>query len=111
MLENAFKLDLSGLPQENMKFQDFIVNVDGNRPPVLMMIQDHSPEMLSHALRLYKLKGENEGFFIDYEIEAFAFPTHEIAVSFAKRLVDMNAIEILSIIAENSQPGPTHMLQ
>lgn len=106
MLENAFRLDLSELPQVNMEFLDLIVNSDGGQPTVLIMIQDHSPEMISHTLRLYKLKGENGGFVIDYEIKAFEFPTHETAVSFSKRLLDMKAIEILSIIAEKSQPVP-----
>ena len=108
MPENAFKLDLSKLPQENMSFHEVIVNANGSLPPVLMMIQDHSPEIISHALRLYKLKEESGEFSIDYEIQAFAFPTHEVAASFANRLVNMNAIDILSLIAENSQPATTH---
>jgi hypothetical protein len=43
------------------------------------------------------LKQVKESLLVDAELEAFAFPTCETAVSFTKRLPNLNAIEMLML--------------
>ena len=69
--------------------------------------------MISHVVRLYSLRREEEKdqYVIDDEIESFAFPDNESAVQFADSLLKMSAIEILRIMSLNHREDKIGMLQ
>ncbi|WKA59262.1 hypothetical protein QWY16_03660 [Planococcus shenhongbingii] len=43
------------------------------------------------------LKEENDDLIVDFELEAFACPSHDAALLFANRLPHLTALELLMI--------------
>lgn len=64
---------------------------------VLTMIHDMTADAVGHVVRVYMLMEERDELVVDFELEAFSFPSHEAAVSFANRLPNLTAIELLMI--------------
>ena len=56
-----------------MEVHDLLISVNEG-PDALIMIHDISPGEISHLVRLYLLRKENDEHVIDDQVEAFAFP-------------------------------------
>lgn len=93
MLKNNVNLNLGELPGEKMEIHELLIGKDGEAN--LIVIQDISPGDISHVVRLYSLKIENNEHIVNDQIEGFAFPNYEKALEFADRLPEMSAIDLL----------------
>lgn len=111
MLESNIKLVLPKELQEEMELHELLVQPDADDSGILIMIHDLSKDTTGYVVRVYQLSKVNEEFFVDAELEAFAFPNHEAAVSFANRIPGMTAMEMLMIISGNKIEGSANMLQ
>ena len=61
------------------------------------MLHDMTQSNEGYIVRTYMLKQVKEGLLIDAELEAFAFPVRETAITFTKRLPNLTAIEMLML--------------
>ncbi|WP_438315578.1 hypothetical protein [Sporosarcina sp. FA9] len=68
---------------------------DHNGPSVLTLIQDMSAVSAGYIVGVYMSRQENEEVIFDNELEIFPFLSHEATVSFANRLPNRTAIELL----------------
>jgi len=97
MTTNTLKLVLPDHLQEEMEFHEVLHCAGADGASVLIMIHDMSADDQGHAVRTYMLEQENDEFIVHFELEAFAFPSHESAVLFANRLPSLSALELLMI--------------
>jgi len=97
MTENNFKLLLpEGLVGE-YKIHDVLNHPSISDAKVLTLIHDMSADGVGHVVRVYMSRKENDGLIFDFELEAFAFPSHDSAVAFANRLPSLTALELLMV--------------
>jgi hypothetical protein len=99
MSNEGFNLELI-LPDrftEEMELQEILYSPESGNAHVLIMLHDMSQSSEGYVVRTYMLKQVKEGLLVDAELEAFAFPTRETAVSFTKRLPNLTAIEMLML--------------
>ena len=97
MTKNNFKLELpEGLLGE-YKIHDILNGPGISDGKVLTVIHDMSAEGVGHVVRVYMSRQENDGFVFDFELEAFAFPSHNSAVAFANRLPSLTELELLMV--------------
>ncbi|MBO0589481.1 hypothetical protein [Sporosarcina sp. E16_8] len=97
MTKKSFDLKLpEGLPGE-YKVHDVLLCPAINDARVLTMIHDMSADGMGHIVRVYMSRQEKDDFVFDFELEAFVFPSHESAVSFANRLPSLTALELLMV--------------
>ncbi len=97
MTQNNSKLVLPDSLQGEMKVHDVLHCPDMDGASVLTMIHDMTADALGHVVRVYMLRQENDELIVDFELEAFAFPSHESAVLFANRLPKLTALELLMV--------------
>lgn len=97
MTKNNFKLELPvGLTGE-YKIHDVLNGPGISNGKVLTVIHDMSADGVGHVVRVYMSRQENDELIFDFEIEAFAFPSHDSAVAFANQLPSLTAIELLMV--------------
>lgn len=105
ILKRNVNLNLEELPGEKMEIHELLIGKDGEAN--LIVIQDISPGDISHVVRLYSLKIENNEHVIDDQIEGFAFPSYEEATEFADRLPEMSAINLLMFFRQKQVEADT----
>jgi len=93
MTNNNFKLGLQGV----YEVYDILHCPALNDSKVLTVIHDMSADGVGHVVRVYMSRQENDEFVFDFELVAFAFPSHESAVLFANRLPSLTALELLMV--------------
>jgi hypothetical protein len=112
MSNDTFNLNLvfpDGFLKE-MEVQEVLYSPESGNAHVLIMLHDMSQSNEGYVVRTYMLKKVKEGLLVDAELEAFAFPVRETAVSFGKRLPTLTGIEMLmlqngyEIRTDNSTP-------
>ena len=97
MTKNSFKLELpEGLSGEYI-IHDVLHSPGISDAKVLTVIHDMSADGVGHVVRVYMSRQENDEFVFDFELEAFAFPSHQSAVLFANRLPSLTALELLMV--------------
>ncbi|MHA6261262.1 hypothetical protein ACXYMX_15455 [Sporosarcina sp. CAU 1771] len=83
--------------QKDMLIHEIFICPDMIDARVLVMIHKMKENLVSHVVRVYMMKRENNQFIVDVELEAFAFSTHKDAIAFADRLSGLTAFELLMI--------------
>ncbi|WP_203248508.1 hypothetical protein [Sporosarcina beigongshangi] len=111
MLKSDIKLALPKALQEEMVLHELLVQPDAGDIGILVMIHDLSADATGYVVRVYLLGKVDGEFKVHDELEAFAFPDHEAAVSFANRLRSMTALELLIIMNGHGNEGFSIMLQ
>jgi len=56
-----------------------------------------SADAVGHVVRVYMSREEKHELIFDFELEAFAFPSHASAVLFANRLPSLTTLELLMV--------------
>ena len=93
MTKNNFKLELP----EDYKIHDILNGPGVSDAKVMTVIHDMSADGVGHIVRVYMSREENDELIFDFELEAFAFPSHDSAVAFANRLPSLTALELLMV--------------
>lgn len=102
MTKDNLKIELPEASPGHYKVHDVLHSSDSDGPSVLILIHDLSSVAEGYVVRLYTSRQENDEVIFDHELEAFALPSYESAVSFANRLPKLTAIELLMMQRENN---------
>jgi len=97
MAKDNFKLILPEWLVGEYKIHDVLNRPGISEAKVMTVIHDMSADGVGHVVRVYASRQENDELIFDFELEAFAFPSHDSAVAFANRLPSLTALELLMV--------------